>query len=59
MSNMRYRIRLNNLETGESRYTTWTFSNKKVAIEWAKKWNDLGHPFGANVIDERKKETIF
>jgi len=51
---MRYRIKLINTETKETMLTTWSFSSRKAADEWAAQWKAQGDPFDCEVIDTKK-----
>lgn len=52
---MRYRVKLVG-DDGKAHWTNWGFTNKKEAIEYAKKWEDLGKE--CQIIDTKKGERI-
>lgn len=51
---MRYKIKLINTKTNETKMTNWSFSSRKAANEWATKWRVQGEPFDCEIIDTKK-----
>ena len=50
---MRYRIKLINSKTGERMITTWAFSSKKKAVEWATKWKESMEEADCEILDTK------
>jgi hypothetical protein len=48
--NMKYQIKLINTKTNKAVLTSWVFTSKKKANEWAEKWKAQGEPFDCEIV---------
>lgn len=47
---MKYQIKLINTKTNKAVLTSWVFTSKKKANEWAEKWKAQGEPFDCEIV---------